>query len=170
MEVVVGTKPPGGETAPNSQAAVASTTQSLYATPSAALKEVRKDYLYWTGKLTETSLQLSYAILAANWAVFGSVDGILKSRWAEGSVTLVVIGLAVSVVGAKRMGELHGKRIDYAETNPPRWDIEFNETAGKRDPWPFTRQIESLGKRMREAKTWLPVAAGIAFFIGLLVH
>jgi hypothetical protein len=33
--------------------------KGLYADPPAALKAVMDDYLYWTGRLTETSAQMS---------------------------------------------------------------------------------------------------------------
>jgi hypothetical protein len=81
--------------------ATISTTDSLYKSAHEALKVVHDDYLYWTGKLTDTSLQLGYAIIAANWAVFGSVDKILKNPWSKLSVALVIIGLDLSVAGAK---------------------------------------------------------------------
>jgi hypothetical protein len=83
-------------------------------------------------------------------------------------VLLVVVSLAASLVGAWRMGERHLERIDYAEENPGRWSEEFTATAGKRDPWPYSLKIESLAKDMRWAKTWLPIAAGAAFLIGLV--
>ncbi len=151
---------------PSARISVAS-TEALYQSPHDALKAVREDYLYWTGKLTETGLQLSFAVLAANWAVFGSVDAILKNLWSKLSVSLVVIGLGLGVAGAKWMGELHRKRIDYAESDPSRWKKEFDETTGKRDPWPFTAGIESLGSWTREAKTWLPLLAGVFFLIAI---
>lgn len=153
---------------PHAPVATISTTESLYKSVHEALQAVCDDYLYWTGKLTDTSLQLAYAIIAANWAVFGSVDKILKNPWSKLSVALVVIGLGLSVAGAKWMGELHRSRIDYAETDAVRWNAEFQETASKRDPWPFTGAIESLGRAMREARTWLPLAAGRLFLIALL--
>ena len=170
MGAVVGTNPveeppqPHGPTAP---LAAATTTAGLYQSPNEALKAVRDDYLYWTENLTGTSLPLSYAVLAANWAVFGSVDGILTSPWSKVSVALVVVGLGLSVCGAKCMGELHRLRIDNAESDSSRWESEFKETSGKRDPWPFTKAIERLGRAMREAKTWLPLFAGMAFGIAL---
>lgn len=64
-----------------------STNDVLYQNPNDALKAVREDYLYWTGKLTDTSWQLSYAIIAANWAVFGSVDKLLGNLWSKLSVS-----------------------------------------------------------------------------------
>lgn len=151
----------------NERFGVASTAQLLYQTPTDALKAVREDYLYWTGKLTDTSIQLSYAVIAANWAVFGSAHQILASFWSKLSVAMVIVALGVNLAGAKCMGELHRSQISDAESDRSRWDAKFAENAGKSDPWPFTKGIESLGRVMREAKTWLPLIAGILFLIAL---
>ena len=153
---------------PNEPVAVISTTEGLYKDAAEALKAVRDDYLYWTGRLTETSLQLSYAVIAANWAVFGSFDGILASWWSKLSVVLVVFSLGWSVASARWMGELHRERIEYAEADRQRWKSQFSETAGKVDPWPFTSKIEEHGRWTRNAKTRLPLGAGAAFVIALL--
>lgn len=140
---------------------------SLYATSGEALKAVKDDYHYWTEKLTESSFQLSLAVIAANWAVFSKVEKILSNVWAKSSLLLVLLCLAVNLLGAKRMGELHRKRVEYAESDSGRWGKEFSDTADKRDPWPFTNEIENLGRWMRELKAWLPIAAGLAFLIAL---
>jgi hypothetical protein len=66
---------------------------SLYSTPEAALSSIRDDYLYWTGKLTESSFALSLAVIGANWAVFGSVDKVLNNIWAELSIAAVILSL-----------------------------------------------------------------------------
>jgi hypothetical protein len=169
MEEAVDTKPAEGPPVqPNAPAPVVPTTPFLYRTPNEAMQAIREDYLYWTGWLTDTSLQLSYAVIAANWAVFGSVDELLTSFWSKLSVGLVIVSLGLNVAGAKWMGELHRARIDYAETDTVRWQNEFEETAGKRDPWPFTRKIEKLGRGLREAKPWLPILASLSFLMALL--
>jgi hypothetical protein len=143
-------------------------TGGLYASPREALSAVQGDYLYWTGKLTDSSFQLSLAVIAANWAVFGSVRGILANAWARSSLFLVLLSLAAGVLGAKWMSELHRKRVEYAEQDLDRWDREHAAALARRDPWPFTRMIELLGRWTRELKTWLPLAAGIAFIVALL--
>lgn len=153
---------------PQSPIATKSTTAALYGTPRDALDAVRTDYLYWTGRVTDTSLQLSFAVIAANWAVFGSIDAVLGNVWAKLSIALVVCSLGVSLVAAHVLGVLHSRRIDYAESDPDRWKREFDTTAGVRDPWPFTGAIESFGFWQRTAKTWLPVAAALLFLIALL--
>ena len=157
--------PPIGPVAPLS---TVSATETLYPSPAEALRAVRDDYLYWTGKLSDTSLQLSYAVIAANWAAFGSVNGVLASIWSKFSVGLVIVALGLSVVGAKWMGESLRRRIEYAETDTSRWKAEFEDNAGKGNPWPFTGAIDSLGRGMREARTWLPLVAGLLFVIALV--
>lgn len=156
---------PNSQSAPRPSAAAGS---ALYESPNEALKAVSDDYLYWTGKLTDTSLQLSYAVIAANWAVFGTVDKLLGNFWARLSVGLVISSLLLSLFGAKWMGELHKKQVDHAESDLARWEKEFNTNKGKRVAWPFTRTIEILGRVMREIKVWLPVLAGLAFLIALI--
>ena len=141
---------------------------ALYESAGDALKAVRDDYLYWTEKLTDTSLQLSYAVIAANWAVFGTVDKLLGSFWAQLSLGLVILTLLFAVFGAKRMGELHRNQVDHAESDLARWQAEFTQNEGKQVAWPFTKGIEQLGHVMRWVKAWLPVLAGIAFLIALI--
>lgn len=143
-------------------------TGALYGSASEGLKSVQDDYLYWTGKLTDSSFQLSFAVIAANWAVFGSVQGILNNLWAKGSLFLVLVSLALGLLGAKLMGELHRKRVEYAEQDLQRWNEEYAAALVRRSPWPFTKAIERLGRSMRELKAWLPLAAGIAFLVALL--
>lgn len=162
MAKAEGPSPPIGPTAPLAG------LSTIYQSSREATKAVCDDYHYWTVRLTDTSLQLSFAIIAANWAVFGSVAGVLTSFWSELSVALVIIGLGLSLAGANSMGELLRKRIDYAESNPSRWEAEFKNTAGKRDPWPLTNAIESVGRGMRAAKAWLPLIAGLSFLIALI--
>lgn len=140
----------------------------LYANPREALKAVKDDYHYWTGKLTESSFQLSLGVIAANWAVFSSVKGVLGNFWAKISLSLVLLCLAINLLTAKYMGELHRKRVEYAESSLDRWRKEFSETLGGQGvPWPFTEKIENLGWLTRELKAWLPILAGLFFLIAL---
>jgi len=148
--------------------AVKSVKGNLYADPHAALKAVHQDYLYWTGKLTESSFQMSVALIGANWAVFGSLDRVLENVWSQVSIAVTIVGLGASLIGTMLMGEMHRFRVQYAEENPDRWSEEFKDTAGKIDPWPFTSAIEKLGSIIRWIR-WLSPVIGGAFFIGALV-
>lgn len=140
--------------------------EGLYASPAEAAKEVRTDYLYWTGKLTDSSFELSVALIAANWAVFG--ERLVQNVWAKLSIFLVLLGLAISLLGAKRMSELHRVRMDYSEEAPERWRREYEAAHGQRVSWPFTDEIERLGFVLRLTKTWLPLAGGLLLLIGVL--
>jgi uncharacterized membrane protein YphA (DoxX/SURF4 family) len=137
----------------------------LYKTPSEALQAVHQDYLYWTGKLTDTSLQLSIAVIGANWAVFGSAERVLNNLWAELSIMAVLIALALNLLGAHLLGHLHKKQRDYAEEDPTRWKHEFSKFTKTLNPWPFTRWIERWAFCMRCVKTLLPIIGGILFLI-----
>ena len=143
-------------------------TGALFKDSTEALKALREEYNYWTTRLTDTSLQLSLALIAANWAVFGSADAILASVWSQVSLGLVVLALVSTVLGAKWMGELHRRQIEYAGEDCQRWDQEAAKAMNKKGPWPFTRGIEVLGRTMREIKVWVPVLAAIAFLTALL--
>jgi hypothetical protein len=138
---------------------------SLYSTPEAALSSVRDDYLYWTGKLTESSFALSLAVIGANWAVFGSVDKVLNNIWAELSIAAVVLSLVISLIGNGWLGRLLHQRIEYAEQDPTRWRKEFNEIAGTSKYWPSTKRIDDWARFFRLAKILLPVIGGHFFWL-----
>jgi len=144
-----------------------SRSATLYATAGEGLKAVQEHYLDWTGRLTDSSLQLSLGVLAANWAVFGTVRGILGNPWAKSSVFLVIATMTLNLLCSKWMSELHRNRVNYASANVMRWEEACTASLGKSDPWPFTRGIERLGRAMREVRTWLPLAAGALFLTGL---
>jgi hypothetical protein len=158
-----------GPAAPTPNVAGASSPCRLFDTAHGALGAIREDFHYWTGRLTDTSLQLSYAVIAANWAVFGSVERIGNEPLAKLSVACVVVSLGLNVLGTKAMSELLRVRVEYAEGNPERWTDEFRRAGGCTDPWPYTSRIERLGRGLRELKTWLPILAGVLFFLALLM-
>ena len=59
-------------------------------------------YIDWTRKLSESSFQLSLAIIGANWAAFGTVDKILSNVWAKFSLIVVIADLAINLIGTWR--------------------------------------------------------------------
>lgn len=140
---------------------------SRYQNGDDALKAVEADFQYWSGKLTESSFQLCIGIIAANWAVYHTVDNLRTEPYAVWSIVLVVAALALSLVVAKRMSEAHREQCEFAEKNKTVWDsaCEDEKTAAE---WPFTAEIENIGWVARELKTWLPVIAGFLFLMSLL--
>jgi hypothetical protein len=141
-------------------------TTGLYGSPEEAVKSLKDDYSYWTGKLTESSFALSLAVIAANWAVFGSVDKIRDNVWAELSIAFVILSLGMSLIGNGWLGHLLRRRIEYAEKNQARWQKEY-QNATKSRYWPSTEKIDRLAERFRSAKIVLPVIGGAFFLIAL---
>lgn len=139
----------------------------LFIDPNEALKELRDSYHYWTGHITKSSLELSVAVIAGNWAAFGSVSRLIESQWAIASIVFVGLALALNFVSALVLGELHLRRINYAEADPARWKKEFMETAGTNNPWPFTKWIQNIGSVSRQLRIWLPLfsAAFLVFAV-----
>lgn len=159
---------PAASSVPQAPAASVSEIPVTYTTPAVALGAVREEFLHWSEKLTDTSFQLSVALIAANWAVFGSVARVLENSWAKASLFLVVLSLGISLGGAKWMSEMLRHRYEYAEGDPIRWKQEHEASAGVRVAWPFTDNIELLGRVLRECKTWLPIVSGVLFLLGLI--
>jgi hypothetical protein len=140
-----------------------------YASAQDALKAVNSSFNNWTQALSDRSVQLSYALVAANWAVFSSANRLLANTWAVTSLAIVVAFLVLNLVITRIVAEKLRARYDYAEDNAERWEKEFAEKRGKADPWPFTSGIDAWARALRELRTWLPLLAGGAFFVAVLV-
>jgi hypothetical protein len=145
-------------------------TGTLYSSSGEALKKLASEFEYWSGKLTETSLQMCYAIIAADWLLFGSTNGILKNGWAKYSVFMVLVALGANIIGAFALSEVLKSRITYAEDDKARWKREFEEFGGKNCPWPFTSAIEDTGRVMRGIKGGFTLLAGVLTIIGALTR
>jgi hypothetical protein len=143
--------------------------KGLYASADEALRKVTSEFEYWSGKLTETSLQMCYAIIGANWVVFGSVNGIFGNQLAKWSIVLVLLAMGSSVLGTWIMSELMRRRIGYGEGAPEKWAKEYAASIGKDVAWPFTDAMQNLGKYMRWIKAMLTLASGICLIIGAIL-
>jgi hypothetical protein len=146
------------------------TAEGLYKSPQEALQKVSSEFEYWTGKLTETSLQMCYALIGANWVIFGSVNGILHSIWAKSSIVLVLLALASNVIGAWILSGMLRRRIGFGEGHNNEWAQQFREASGKAVPWPFTKAIENTGKWMRAVKAGFTLAAGVCLIAGAILN
>jgi hypothetical protein len=140
----------------------------LYSSPAEASKKVSSEYEYWSGKLTETSLHLCYAVIGANWVVFGSINGILDNNWAKMSLLMVILALASNIVGAWVLSWLLRKRVIYSEDKKAEWIKEFNQFVGIRSTWPFTDSIDAVGLWMRRIKAVFTLAAGACLIWGAI--
>jgi len=141
----------------------------VHETPQKALEKVGSEFEYWSGKLTENSLQMCYALIGANWVVYGSVGTILQSEWAKLSLLMVILTLAINVIGAWYLSESLRKRFEWAESHGPQWENEFQEAVGTRTAFPFTDAHERAGFWLRQAKGLLPLVAGVLLIIGAVL-
>jgi hypothetical protein len=146
----------------------ASDANGLYASPQEGLKKVSSEYEYWSGKLTETSLQPCYAVIGANWVVFGSVNGVLNNAWAKWSLLMVMIALGSNVVAALMLSESLRKQMDYGESHRDKWAQEFKDAIGKEVAWPFTDRIQNTGRVLRWIKGPFSIGGAILLLIGFI--
>jgi hypothetical protein len=130
-----------------------------------ALESLRDWYTTWNGRLADRSVEVSYALIGANWAVFGSRDQLLDEPMAKISLVLVVTFLGLNLALTRIGTQMLQRRYYYAESNSSRWDEEYQEALGTRTPWPSTRAIDGVGQLLREIRTWMPLAAGVFFLI-----
>lgn len=140
----------------------------LYDTPVAALADVKRFYDSWSGQLTQRSFELSMAVIAADWTVFGGMSQILNNRLAKGSVAVVVTGLLLVLLGTWINSELLREQANYAERNPERWAKELEKFRGVESAWPSTRLIDNIAIGLRVVKTFMPIFGGILFILALL--
>jgi len=138
----------------------------VHETQQKALEKVGSEFEYWSGKLTETSLQMCYALIGANWVVFGSVGGILNSDLAKWSLLMVMLTLASNVIGTWCLSESIRRRFEWAEGHEADWKTQFDDAVGKRVPFPFTTFHESVGFWMRQIKAVFPLIGAIFLIVG----
>jgi hypothetical protein len=135
-----------------------------FMSPGQAWSELYDSFNSWCEILTAHSLQASYAIIAANWAVHKGVDAILKNPYAKASMAFVILFLGLNLLIAGIMTLLHFKQLNYAEDNPNKWQEDFEQS---KKHWPYTKCIEDLGLILRGLKICLPFVAAILFLISL---
>jgi hypothetical protein len=141
----------------------------LFESAKEALDKVQDTYDYWSGKLTDITLQISFALIGANWAIFNSVNGILGSYWSKASMVCVLLALVSNVIAALALSEMSNARVGYAEENLVRWEKEFKENTGKKVAWPFTDRINFVGTLMRFVRTALIVLGGVFLIVGAVL-
>lgn len=134
-----------------------------------ASKELYEQWNACSGFLTNRSVELSFGILAANWAVYKEPLLLLSNPLAGFSVGVVVLFLALNLVLTWLMAAQYGTRVDYADEDRARWENEFKAAAEKGSPWPYTTGIETLGRLALWMKVGLPVLAGASFILSMFL-
>lgn len=140
-----------------------------YESPAAGLKDLASAYDYWTGKITDSSLQLCLAIVAGNWAVHQNRAALLQNKFALVSLSLVLTALMVNLVGAFVMARLNRKHFYTSQANRRDWIEQWR--AAERTPmeWPFTHQIGFWGYAFTIAKVAIVLIAGLCLVIGAFI-
>lgn len=150
----------------SSPGALPSSRVRRFETAGDASQELFDSFKEWSGAVGAYGVQTAYAVIAANWAVYGST-GAMQDAWAKSSLAVVIIFLALHLICTGWVSMLHLRRIRYANENPRRWEEEFTRKNIISSSWPYTGLIEWLGSLMRFMKVWAPVAGGALFILGL---
>ncbi len=138
---------------------------SKYKNAGDGIKELNEDYEGWSSMLTSYSLQISYAIIAANWAVHSSTDNLLKNGFAKGSLIIIFIFLGLNLLASAKVTKLLYQRIFFAEENSEKWSKEFEDyEKGDSKHWPFSSEIHNIPDLLRHLKVWMPIVSA-GFFI-----
>ncbi|MGH9353516.1 MAG: hypothetical protein ACRD2G_15375 [Terriglobia bacterium] len=145
--------------------------RDTYRTAAEALSTLGRDYNYWSQKLTDSSWQMCLAVIAGNWAYYGSVAAVMESAWALASLAVIFISLAVALLFSFIMSEIHRSAFYVAESDWSAWEQRFDHyrnAVKSRDPFPATRTIDRIGIFTRVIKTFLPLIAGLILVIGAI--
>jgi hypothetical protein len=90
---------------------------------------------------------MCYALIGANWVIFGSVGSILHSRYAIVSLLLVLLALTFNMLSAYALAEYMRKRFGYAVSNRKRWKAEFQHEKIESTTWPYSKMGGRGGHR-----------------------
>jgi hypothetical protein len=134
------------------------------------LKQLGQDFNSWAELLTSHSSQACYAIIAANWAVYGKWSDILNHASAKWSILLAVASIGITLFTNWLMAQLHYNQFLYAEKDKGRWEKEYLEYKNRSEdnPWPYTQSIQNIGAVSRLLKMIVPVTATVAFIHSLI--
>lgn len=132
-----------------------------------AVKELFEGFNDWSATVSTYGIHMAYAVIAANWAVYGDAQAIIGNHWAKSSISIVISFLGLNLFCTWLMTSHYYKRCVYANEDKARWSSEFEKEKTSSSDWPYTKFIQRLGKFMRLLKVWAPIVGGIVFIIGL---
>jgi hypothetical protein len=112
---------------------------------------------------------MCYALIGANWVVFGSVGNILHNRYSIVSLLLVLLALTFNLFSAYALAEYMRRRFGYAVSNRKRWEAEFQDEKIQSTTWPYSKWTEGASIATRMIKVVLPLASGVWLIIGAIV-
>lgn len=138
-----------------------------FETAGKAADELYGGFNDWSSSIAAHGMQAAYSIIAANWAVHGDANGILSNSYAKTSMTIIVSFIGLNLLLTGWMTILYKRRINYANDDKGRWNIEFEKENDRSSSWPYTTFIEQLGSVMRFLKVSFPILAGVIFVLSL---
>lgn len=141
----------------------------IYDSAEDALKELFEAFNYWSSQVTSTSVQMCYALIGANWVVFGSVGHILQNRWAIASLATVLLALALNTVSSLGFAEWMRCRFESADKDRRKWQKEFGDETLKHSLWPYTKRLNDISIALRYAKVLLPLSSGVLLILGAVL-
>lgn len=145
-------------------APTAPTKTRRFATAGDGTKDLYEGYNAWTSGLAKHALQVTFALIGANWALYGTQAGILSNGWATASLFIAVGYLVLQLGLMLTMAIWHFCQHEYAEANRSRWEEEFNAAADTKSDWPYTKSIIRLGKFTPWLNLCAPALSGVLLF------
>lgn len=140
-----------------------------YSSPAEATKKIGGWYSSWSKTLSDRSIQFSYALIAANWIVFGTTKHVLDNTFSLVSIGVAILSLGLDLFVSYVITTLLRRRFYYAEEFPKRWKDEFVESQGTACCWPSTRAIDGLASFLRFSRVALPIVAGLFFCYAIFI-
>jgi heme/copper-type cytochrome/quinol oxidase subunit 2 len=143
----------------------ASAAARRFQQPADATKELHDHFNAWTGGLSSYALQVTFALIGANWALHGSQ--IFDDRWATLSMTVAILYLAIRLVLYGAMVLVTWYRHRYADADKQRWAQEFHESADKESAWPYSRWNDIIGATLHWLHVILPLTCGVLLLVSI---
>ena len=145
------------------------TTARRFASAGDAARELHVHCSDWSVGLGKYGLQIAFALMAANWALYGSQKGILSNPLAKASMAVGFVYLALFLMLAASMFIQLRLRHRYADADKARWTQEFEAAAGKESPWPYTQAVELTGNSMHVLHFVGPLIMGYLLLLSTLL-
>lgn len=158
-----------GEQSPPSQEPGEEEPARRFKSAAEATSELHDHFGSWTAGLGKYGLQVTFAVMAANWALYGSNAALLQNPWAKWSMVTAVAYLTLLLLSMGYMVWQSWARRQYADTDKARWAREFKATADRPSAWPYSASMEHLGNVMAALHVLGPLLSGTLLLISIFV-
>lgn len=139
---------------------------SRFKEPADGSKELVNYKNDWSLDLSSKSIQASYAIIGAAWAVYGGTNGgFFNNDLALLAVSLAIAHIGFSLIVQLSMIEMLTNRYWSAQRDAVSWKREWEQSGEPHSVWPFTSGIQILGRSYHWLKVIFPVTAAILLII-----